>query len=95
MKGTIKPAIASFTEVTPDLMGSPPDRPAAAQEANAIITTCKPVMVEMVEYLMKNVYMDENKSKEFLSKVNKIRKEFGDITLGNYKSQKYWEKFKK
>ena len=67
----------------------------AAQEANAIITTCKPVMVEMVEYLMKNVYMDENKSKEFLSKVNKIRKEFGDITLGNYKSQKDWETFKK
>lgn len=67
----------------------------AAQEANAIITTCKPVMVDMVEYLMKNVYMGESKSKEFLSQVNKIRKEFGDITLGNYKSQKDWERFKK
>lgn len=65
-----------------------------SQEAETILKLCKPVLVEMVEYLMSNVYMSEDKGTEFLKKINKIRRDVKVKPLCGYKTKKQWEMFK-
>lgn len=60
-----------------------------------ILTLCKPVMIEMVDYLMKNVFMGEDVAKKYLKRISELRKSIGFVPLKDYKSDKLWRKFSK
>lgn len=64
------------------------------EDASNILLLCKPILIEMTEYLMNNVYMSKKDSEKFLKKINKIRKSCGVSKLSTFNSKKLWEKFK-
>ena len=60
-----------------------------------ILTLCKPVMIDMVDYLMKNVFMGEEVAKKYLKLISELRKSVGFVPLKDYKSDRLWRKFSK
>lgn len=60
-----------------------------------ILTLCKPVLIDMVEYLMKNVFLGEDEAKRYLRLIGELRKSIGFVALKDYKSEKMWKRFAK
>lgn len=60
-----------------------------------ILTLCKPVMIDMVNYLMKNVFMGEDVAKKYLKLIGELRRSIGFVALKEYKSEKMWKRFSK
>lgn len=60
-----------------------------------ILTLCKPIMIDMVNYLMENVFMGEEVAKKYLKLISELRKSIGFVPLKDYKSDKLWRKFAK
>lgn len=58
-----------------------------------ILTLCKPILIDMVNYLMENVYMGEETAKKFLKLISELRKSIGVKPLKDYKSKLLWKGF--
>lgn len=58
-----------------------------------ILALCKPVLIDMVNYLMNNIFMGDEVSKKYLKLINDLRKSVGIIPLKDYKSEKMWKRY--
>lgn len=58
-----------------------------------ILTLCKPVLIDMVNYLMNNVFLGEEAAKKYLKLIGELRKSIGFKSLKEYSSSKLWRKF--
>ena len=65
------------------------------RQVEDIIISCKGVLIDMVEFLQKNVYMSKKQSTVFLKEIDRIRKQKKVKPLKSYNSQKSWKRFKK
>lgn len=58
-----------------------------------ILTLCKPVLIDLVNYLMDNIFLDVKCSKKFLANINSIRESAGVKPLKSFDSNKLWKRF--
>lgn len=64
-------------------------------EAKEILVKCKPVLIKMVDHLMKEPYLSNKECQPFLQEIRKIRKSGKISTIGDHSYTKLWKGFTK